>query len=229
MKDDIKILKGLTVFILFAILSLYANVPLDILGIKASDLSISAVLLYEILIDVTVILIAFLLFKKEITKEWKDFKKNKNEYFKKYFKYWFVIVGANLLLNSIVLGINGGQIANNQDLVNKLLEKSPIIMFINATLVGPILEELVFRFSFRKIFKNDVAFILASGLVFGAFHVLPSLTGMSDLLYLASYSVPGFVFAYVYKKSKNIYNTMFIHAFHNGITLSIAILGLLLK
>jgi membrane protease YdiL (CAAX protease family) len=52
---------------------------------------------------------------------------------------------------------------------------------------------------------------------------------LTDLLFIIPYSIPGFIFAYVYTKSKNICIPISLHFIHNGIMMSLQILLLLLN
>ena len=85
-----------------------------------------------------------------------------------------------------------------------------------AIIFAPILEELVFRLSFRNMFKTDIIFIIASGLFFGFMHV-SSPNSLLELIYIIPYSIPGIVFAYTLTKSKNIFVPISLHFVHNTI------------
>ena len=120
--------------------------------------------------------------------------------------------------NFIITMFTTTQVAQNQDNIVETLKQAPIYTFIVTVLIAPILEELVFRMSFRKIFaKTDFLFILFSGLIFGSMHVIGSFENPIDLLFIIPYSIPGFVFAYTLAKSKNICVPMSLHFIHNGV------------
>ena len=107
--------------------------------------------------------------------------------------------------------------------------EAPIYTLIVTVLIAPILEELVFRISFRKIFAHtNFLFIFFSGLFFGGMHVLGSLDNLIDLLFIIPYSIPGFMFAYLYTKSKNIFNPISLHFIHNAIMMILQILLIIL-
>jgi membrane protease YdiL (CAAX protease family) len=105
-----------------------------------------------------------------------------------------------------------------------MFSKTPILTFMSAVIIAPLLEELVFRKSFRYMFSNNILFILFSGITFGAFHVVGSFETFFDLIYIIPYSVPGLVFAYTLVKSKNIFVPMGLHFLHNGILMSLQFL-----
>ena len=75
--------------------------------------------------------------------------------------------------------------------------------------------------------SNNIIYILTSGLVFGSLHVIGSLKNLYELVYIIPYSIPGFIFAYVYIKSKNIMVPITLHFIHNGILMSLQIFILL--
>ena len=84
--------------------------------------------------------------------------------------------------------------------------------------------------AFRKLLPySNKLFILFSGLIFGALHVVINLENLVDLLYIIPYSIPGFIFAYIYTKSKNIMVPISLHFLHNGIMMSLQILLLLVS
>lgn len=127
--------------------------------------------------------------------------------------------------NLIVTLFTSSDIANNQEIIVESLKAHPLYTFIITVLIAPILEELVFRLSFRKIFmKTDILFIFFSGLIFGGMHVISTLSSLSDLLFIIPYSIPGFIFAYIYTKSKNIFVPISLHFIHNGIMMCLQIL-----
>lgn len=228
-KQNINILKGMAAFAIYFLISQFATIPLELLKVDIKSLSKAAVYIYEITIYIIIILLIALLFKDYIINSLKDMKKNKDIYFKKYFKYWFYLIGLVMLSNAIILIIGGGKTANNQDIINELTKNSPLYAFILAVIFAPITEEFAFRLSFKNMFKDKTLFILASGLVFGAFHVIPLYTNWVDLLYLIPYSIPGFFFAYILSDSDNIFVPISMHMFHNGLILSIQILAMLIS
>ena len=116
-----------------------------------------------------------------------------------------------------------GQAANEQE-VQKLISYLPWVMVINAGIIAPCVEEIIFRKCYKNAFPNKWLFIGLSSLVFGSLHVLPSYQTPMDLLYLIPYCVPGWVFAYIYKESKNIFVPAGLHFVHNGILMSLQVL-----
>ena len=59
-------------------------------------------------------------------------------------------------------------------------------------------------------------------------HVVSSFESFSDLIYIITYSIPGFVFAYTLVKSENIFVPISLHMFHNTLTVIMQIILLIL-
>ncbi len=221
---------GIGVILLYLVAS---SIPYDILRIfkiNYNDLNIIFKQIYMILYQLILTLIIIYIYRKDFIPNFKDFVKNNIEYFKKYIKFWFIALGLIILSNYIITPFTTSNVSENQQAIVGLLNKIPIYTFIITVIIAPILEESVFRLSFRKIFAhNNVLFILISGLVFGSMHVLGSLSNTIDLLFIIPYSIPGMIFAYCYTKSNNIFIPISLHFIHNGFTMLCQILLIFLK
>lgn len=214
------ILTGIGVILLYFIgSSIYTNI-LNSFGVNYSKLSIAVKSIYLGFYELILTLIIVYIYKKDFIPNLKDFIKNNAKYFKEYIKYWFMMLGLMMIANILITNFTTSLTSNNQQTIMDNLKIAPIYTFVVTVFIAPVLEELVFRLSFRKIFyKNDILFIIISGLVFGSLHVLGSFNAPIDLLFIIPYSIPGFIFAYIYCKSKNICVSMSIHFIHNGIML----------
>lgn len=207
---------GIGVFILYFIYSYYNAVPLELLGIDIAKLSLFTKVIYMLLMELLFIFVLFIIYHKTFINNFKRFIKNFKENMKEYLQYWAVAFGLMILTNFIIVTVFPNSIATNQENINSIFSQAPIYMIISAVLFAPIVEETVFRLSIRNIFKNDKLFIFISGFVFGALHVVGSFNTLVDLIYIIPYSIPGFFFAYVLVKSKNIFVPISLHLFHNG-------------
>ena len=142
-------------------------------------------------------------------------------------QYWALAFSLMLISNMVIVTLFPNSIATNQEIINNNLMVAPFYMVVSAVLFAPFLEEVIFRLGFRYIFKTDVLFIIASGLVFGSLHVIGSYQNLIDLIYIIPYSIPGFIFAYTLVKSKNIFIPISLHLFHNGIMMFVQVVLLL--
>lgn len=123
----------------------------------------------------------------------------------------FLALMAQSIAGSIenLMGIEMGS-ENTQQIIN-LIKASPIIIIISS-IIGPILEEIVFRkVIFGSLYKRLNFFLagLISSLIFAFAHGEPE--------HLLLYSAMGFTFAYLYVKTKRILVPIFAHVSMNTI------------
>lgn len=221
---------GFGVILLYLISSTFIYDFIEIFGINYNNLNNTLRAIYIICYQSILTLIIIYIYRKNFIPDFKDFKKNFKTYIDKYIKYWFLMLGLMFLSNIIITRFTTVEVAENQETIIELLNKLPIYTIITTVVIAPFLEELVFRLSFRKIFaKTNILFILFSGLVFGSMHVLGTCKNFIDLLFIIPYSIPGFIFAYIYSKSKNICIPISIHLLHNGVMMILQLLLLLVN
>lgn len=133
-----------------------------------------------------------------------------------------LIVGESLLsqLNRVIY--HQLDTANNEALRQLMSgsHESMLLMLLAAVVFSPIAEELIFRGLVMNFFFKDDAFwppILLSGLFFTLAH--SSTTPISYLIYFYM----GVVFAFIYRRTGNLRNTILLHSLNN----LIASLGLI--
>ena len=178
---------------------------------------------------INIIYIFFLLaiYKYEIRKDIVDFKKNRVKYFKKYITYYIAGVLLMGITNIIIQKLTNTTISGNEETVRKYIKLFPIYMTFSTVIYAPLVEELIFRKSIFNIIKNKYAFIIVSGFVFGILHI-SNYSDINQVLLGIPYIIMGLDFAYIYYKTNNIFTTMTFHMLHNGILLSIQLIGGLL-
>lgn len=166
-------------------------------------------------------------FRKMFKEKLKDYFKNFTNYFGKSLKYWgiglLVMIVTNLILNYLVFP---GQIANNEEVNRTYLEMNKIIGFIQIVFMAPLVEEMIFRFSIRKITDHKKWFPIISALVFGLPHALTGITTPLELLYTIPYGALGYAFAALYNDTDNIWTNISMHMLHNAVVYIIIILAL---
>lgn len=222
----------LTIFCYF-FFSYIETLPFLLLGIDIDKLSITIKTIYLILYQTLLLALIIYILKTSFKKDIEDIKKNHQIYFKKYFPYWFLMLGLMMFSNSMILGImqlfgNSTSLPENEQLIRSTFQTAPFYIYFSSVIIVPIMEELVFRRGIRNIIKNDVLFIIVSGFVFGGLHVfLNPMQSPLELLYIIPYSIPGLIFAYILTKTDNVLVTAGIHTFHNGILMSIQFLTMI--
>lgn len=214
---------GIIVFILFYYSSFLQLIPISIFNLNISNITSLEQMLLSIFSNIVLLLILFLIFRKDLIREWKLFRKNPMRCLDTGLKYWLLGLGIMMVANAIItFGISLDQAANEQA-VQGLISNQPWLMLINAGFIAPIVEELVFRKGFKNAFPNKWLFITASALVFGSLHVITSMTSPLELLYIIPYGALGGAFAIAYQKTDTIYTSTIMHMLHNTILILMSI------
>ena len=194
------------------VLAYFSQFALDF--ILPENLSKTNAIILTIVIYVVLLALAIFTFKDRLKRDIKLFKEN----YKAYFRYVLPRLGIMYVIfiacNLIVVLISQKATSENQ----AALESMPKWFIIPAAVLwAPIVEELIFRGSFRRFIKNDKLFIVLSAIVFGLLHTV-SETSISNVFIMAiPYAILGGFFAYIYDKTDNLCNNILAHAFHNAV------------
>jgi len=226
---DYSVIKGLCTFVMYFVLSSMSTPLLKLFHVNVYDMSMTAKQIYLISYNILVAAIFLFAYKNDIKKEWIDFKKNYKKYFKENIKYWLfalaIMYASNFIIAIIKYQTTGNiSTAENEEVIRQTLVQAPFYTFIAAAFLAPIIEEMTFRKSLRKVFRSDVLFVIISSLIFGGLHVLTENVTTLDLLYLIPYCAPGFAFAIIFVKTKNIFSTMSLHLLHNTILMTLQVI-----
>ena len=215
MKFNFKeLIKVISVIGLYFILQIILTIPFVFL-LEDNKISINTTYLFVYL---GLAIIFIFIYRKSLTENLKDFKKNYKSILKSTLKYWALGL-AIMIVSSLVISLFNIPTSDNQNTNIELFKQAPIIQSMCAIIFAPIIEELVFRHSFRNFTNKPIVFALTTGLIFGFVHITSSITNIKDLImfvHLIPYSAVGIAFGYAYKKNKdNIIGTMIIHSMHN--------------
>ena len=222
MKDRLKeIALGCLAIITYFGLSMLDSIPYKLAGVQPENVAINFRILYLLVYETLLLSIILIIFNKKVEKDIQDILDNHKEYYSKCIKYYLIGLIVMVLSNTILALLNNGGIANNEEQVRNMFKINPVYMYLSAVVFAPIIEELVFRQGIRNICGKNILFIIVSGFVFGALHVIPSMTNAFDLLYLIPYSALGVVFAIMLYKTDNILVSMGFHFMHNGILMAL--------
>lgn len=121
-----------------------------------------------------------------------------------------VLIGQGLaaLIEVKFLGIPTGS-QNTADIV-EAAKVAPSLLLV-VTVVGPILEEFVFRRSIFGVLLKPTNYLIAaliSSLMFAVIHL--------EFTHLLVYAVSGFVFSFVYYKTRSIWTPIIAHVLLNS-------------
>ena len=218
------IIKGIIVFIIFYSSVYIQYIPIKLFNIDVKTMSNTMTVVLSTFSSLVLFLIFFFIYRKDLKKDFKMFWKNKEEYMDVGIRCWIlgliIMFAVNYILN-IVLKAGG---ANNEKVVQTMIKSFPLLMIIDAGILAPFNEEIVFRKTLKDIFKNKWIFITLSFLLFGGAHVINSSKTIIDYLFIIPYGALGASFAYAYYKTNNIFTSITLHIIHNTILILISIL-----
>ena len=225
-KEMIKNIIRTTITILAFIFIKYIQyVPIILLKLDPQDLTDVQIYLLSIFSYLVFIILLFFMYRKDLASDFQSFRENFWEYTDTAIKWWFVGLAVMMISNLLIQTFTPNKIANNEESVDAMIKNLPFLALIITTFLAPFTEEMTFRKSFYDILKNHkIIYVLVSGLIFGALHVVSSVENVYDYLYIIPYSAPGICFAIMDYKSKNIFPSIMIHTVHNGILTVLQIL-----
>lgn len=216
MKIKIKeIIKFILIFLLYLFYSDIIVTIITKVGIDLKVLPTTSKIILMMLINLSLMIMLFIFYRKSIKENFKDFKSNFKTYIKDNFKYYVIGLLIMIISNIIISFFVEGN-STNETLIREYINIMPIYMIFSSCIYAPFTEEMVFRKSLRNCFNNKVLYILLSGLIFGSMHLL-SASNLVELVFLIPYSSLGCVFAYMYYKTNNIFVPMTFHMVHNTI------------
>ena len=158
----------------------------------------------------TSMVMAELVIFKERRKNYRCFKKRTKRYIVLIFTSITICFAGQLLLAIISNKVAKGSSTNQESVLGMPLG----IILILACVYSPVVEETIFRYALRKIIKNELAFILISGIVFGSVHVLSSISSHT-FLEVVAYGIPhlgvGLYLAYIYASTNSLETCIITH------------------
>ena len=217
------IIRSIIVFLIFTYSFYLKLIPIKVFNLDINNISTEMNVLLSTFSSILLVFIFFFIYRKDLIKEFHIFKKNLANNLDIGLRYWFlglvIMVVSNLII-SYFFNSNG---AENENIVQSFIKYLPGIMLINAGLLAPFNEEIVFRKTLYDVFKNKWVFAFFSFLFFGGAHVLGGTT-LVDYLYIIPYGALGGAFALAYYETKSIFTSMSFHMFHNITLVLVSIL-----
>lgn len=180
-------------------------------------------IIFTIITSFIYLLFIIFIYRKELLNELKAFKHDA----KNHLLNNILIYLAGILLmgisNIILTKITNYNLAGNEMQVREYINKYPLYMIYSSIIFAPLIEELIFRKTIKKIFKYKYLFIIISGLIFGILHI-SNFKDINEILFSIPYIIMGIDFAYIYYKTDNIFTTISFHLLHNLVLLIIQLI-----
>jgi len=218
----LNILKSIGIILLMLT---FTSIFFSLLNINPINLTEKKYIFYLTISNIILIVIYFLIYRKTIVDDFKNYVKDFSNNFTTGIKYWLIGFIIMIVSNSIITFILNKGLAGNEKEVRSYIDSFPLFMMFNTVIYAPFTEELTFRKSIKDAVNYKWIYVLISGLIFGGLHIISYITNWNDLIYLIPYGSLGIAFALLYHKTDNIFSTITMHAMHNFLAVIVYLLG----
>ena len=212
--------KGILIFaILYTVLFVFDGVKL------LASLMPSAIANY--LVYVVLALYGSFLFKDRLIQQWNEIGKTKRKFFFGVLTGWLFLFLMNVVFEFVSEMLKQffelvGQ-GLNQSNIQSTFQEQPILIAVFACVIGPLVEELIFRQTLLRYLRKSLPTWLSIFIVGFAFALthMHSLD-LSEWVGAVGYLGAGLAFSIIYVKEKeNIYYPLLIHMLSNSLSLII--------
>lgn len=201
----------------------YANrMVFETPGTTLSDFGISAV---NFGVYIALLPLVLILLKRDLVLDFDEVKTKRQEVLIPVIIGYVMIIAGNYVSQLLsgfladILNIIPSEAVNQITIINALKSEGVVLMLVSAILLGPIVEELIFRKAFFGLIKSDKWALFLSSFVFGTIHLIGEASIGDALVNGISYYVMGFVFGYIYlRNDRNIWIPIFVHVLSNLIS-----------
>lgn len=197
-----------TIFISIGLLLLF-SLSYEIISKFIKNIHIAYIISYSIFI------IGFSIKYKDYLKH--CFNNIKNIKIKNVLKISFIsiilIVLSQVLYNVLINYINFS--SNTADINNNFLNSSKFLAFIQLVILGPIVEEFIFRLPYHKLKCNKFIKYLVYSLIFALSHI--NFMNLKDFIFIGTYLLLSLGIGYSYYKEDNILLSMIFHILNNAV------------
>lgn len=212
--------KGILIFaILYTVLFVFDGIKL------LASLMPSAIANY--LVYVVLALYGSFLFKDRLFKQWNEIRKTKRKFFFGVLTGWLFLFLMTVVFEFVsemlrqFFGLVGQGL--NQSNIQSTFQEQPILIAVFACVIGPLVEELIFRQTLLRYLRKSLPTwlsIFIAGLAFALTH-MHSLD-LSEWIGAVGYLGAGLALSIIYVKEKeNIYYPLLIHMLSNSLSLII--------
>ena len=219
--------KGILIFaILYTVLFVFDGAKL------LSYLMPSAIANYlKYLVYVVLALYGSFLCKDRLIQQWKEIRKTKRKFFFGVLKGLLFLILMTVIFKFVsemlrqFLGLDGQSL--NQSNLQSIFQEQPLLIAVFACIIGPLMEELLFRQILLRYLRKSLPTwlsIFIVGLAFALIH-MHSLS-LSEWVGAVGYLGGGLAFSIIYVKEKeNIYYPLLVHMLGNSLSFIILAIG----
>lgn len=177
------------------------------------------------IVYVVLLIVVIVMFKRELTNEWKEFKTLLCSG-RKFFLWLVITLAVELALSIAVIWIGtnfcpGIMPANNENVKNQMASVPVFLTVLQGCIFAPVIEETTFRYAIigkPRTLKAQRILAMISIIMFDSFHIVAPL----EFFY---YLVPSVILTLFYIKYKNVFASMVLHGMINIVGYVALIMG----
>jgi|GEM_PF-1097355 len=187
-------------------------------------------LFYNIIFQVIMIVFLLILFRNVLKQSFAGLKSYTPGYFLECYGICYgAFFAANIVASLLTVLINGADsVSLNQQTIMNMTGTNPSAMAVMAILLGPVVEELIFRgIIYRQTRRfGKAAAILVSSVTFGLTHVMGSVLSGNprELLLVLPYVIMGVSLSVIYESRRNLLFPIIVHMTQNTLAILVMIL-----
>ena len=176
------------------------------------------------LVYVVLALYGSFLCKDRLIQQWKEIRKTKRKFFFGVLKGLLFLILMTVIFKFVsemlrqFLGLDGQSL--NQSNLQSIFQEQPLLIAVFACIIGPLMEELLFRQILLRYLRKSLPTwlsIFIVGLAFALIH-MHSLS-LSEWVGAVGYLGGGLAFSIIYVKEKeNIYYPLVVHMIMNSLS-----------
>lgn len=137
--------------------------------------------------------------------------------------FGIIIISATMLYNIIIQQFTDISSNQNEESVENIILTAPILSTLTVAIIGPIVEEITYRYGLFGSLKKGNRFLAYVGtiLVFALIHFNFSSDKkvlMNELLNLPTYLIAAGLLCYAYDRNESLATSITAHVFNNAIS-----------
>ena len=193
-------------------------------GLFKIDNSLSMIL--GIFTNMILLLLIILIYFDDLKRDFGTFKKKFCYYFKRNFPIYVISIILMVVWGLVINIFLPNAVASNEIELIDNFKTLKYLYLINVLFYFPVIEELVFKKSFKELIKSKWLFIIITGLLNAFFNI--TFTAVDTLSYI--WIIPNMMmlcgFSYIYYNSDNIVLAIFFRILYNIIPTLIFLIGI---
>lgn len=166
------------------------------------------------------ILLLYIIYRKKIKFDFKNFKDDFKKYGLNIFIVSSILIASEVALSLLFkhFGINSANQSYGIDLINENK-----IMILYCVLLSPVFEELCFRLPYHYSTSNKILTYIVYSCIFAFTHLM-GITDLISLVYAIPYLLLAFGVGYGFYKSDNILMSTMIHIINNSLAIMLILI-----